>query len=201
MKKKKASSDDELYLFDKEEFINKERLQQRENNKGLKQRILRNDKKYLELKNQYELQSEELIRERELTAQLKADKLIMQIVIEDHARHLAEAIKDIENAETAMRQISAYFDKLPAGIAYSTFTKMSVLMADDQNWAREAPQIIFKIIEKLKVIEEFALSGKNLNNQITNSQITFKDAHFQGPMYDVNHNGQVTLGENSDEGK
>lgn len=107
---------------------------------------------------------------------------------------LAIAQKDIQDEITSMESLKTSFTKLPANLALAAFNCLTQLYAGNVNWMRIQPLVRDEVFGRLLKLEASALSEKSANTHICNSNITFDNAQFQGPMYEVKDNDNVILG-------
>ena len=107
---------------------------------------------------------------------------------------LAIAQKDIQDETTSMESLKISFTKLPANLALAAFNCVTQLYAGNVNWMRIQPLVRDEVFGRLLKLEASALSEKPVNTNINNSNITFDNAQFQGPMYEVKDNDNVILG-------
>lgn len=186
-------------IFDTPENNREEVLNLRERNKDLSDSLVASRIETANWKNVCYCKDSEIIRLYEINAKLESENQELREKIEELAQLLADALSNIENQESAMEMLRDAFTQIPAGIAIDVFGSVSKLLAGNENWVRIQTSIYKELIQRLLKIEEANMSEKVSETHISNSNVTFPDAHFEGPMYDVNNNDQVVLGGKDDD--
>jgi chromosome segregation ATPase len=186
-------------IFDTPENNREEVMNLRVRNKDLSDSLVASRKETANWKHECDSRDEEIIRLKKINAKLESENKDLREKIDEYAQLLADALKDIKNEESAMEMLRMAFSELPAGMAFDVFGGVSKLLAFNINWHRIQPIIYREMKDRLMQLEKVAMSEKVSETHISNSNVTFPDAHFEGPMYDVNNNDQVVLGGKDDD--
>ena len=107
---------------------------------------------------------------------------------------LTNARKDIQDEATSMQTLRICFKELPVTIALDAYASMTQLYAENINWLRIQPLVYKELKNRLLIKEKRDMCDTPVNTQIYNSNISFDNAQFQGPMYEVKDNDNVILG-------
>lgn len=143
-------------------------------------------------------QINQIIEQKKEIQDLKAEKCVLTDQKSQCDNALAIAQKDIQDETTSMESLKKCFANLPAQLGIGAFNSVSQLYAKNVNWIRIQAEVHEELIGRLFKMEQNAMCEKPVHSHISNSNVTFDNAHFQGPMYEVKDNNNVRLGGSND---
>ena len=162
-------------MFDTPENNREEILQLRGENKDLRNQLVASRKETADLKNECSSKNDEIVRLYEIIAQLESENKELRERIDKLAQFLADALRNIENEESAMEMLRVAFTKLPAGTAFDVFGSVSKLLGDNRNWSRIQPVIYHELNERLFKLEKAAMNDRQTNMNVAGDFVLNKE--------------------------
>lgn len=162
-------------IFDTPENNREEVLNLRVRNKDLSDSLVASRIETANWKNECYAKDTIILRLQKIIAKLKSENKELREKIEELAHLLADALRNIENEESAMEMLRVAFSQLPAGTAYDVFSGVSKLLVNNKNWRRVQSVIHQEVIERLLQIEKALMTERQTQMNVSGDLVLNKE--------------------------